>query len=73
MKQHLTAWRAAMRRIHPVDKGLLLFMLILLIQSAANLFFPAGDSSTAGEIDIVVRTSAAAKRTVSSASRKSTS
>ena len=60
MKQHLTAWRAAMRRIHPVDKGLLLFMLILLIQSAANLFFPAGDSSTAGEIDIVVRTSAAA-------------
>lgn len=60
MKQHLTAWRAAMRRIHPVDKSLLLFMLILLVQSAANLFFPAGDGSVAGEIDIVVRTSAAA-------------
>lgn len=60
MKQHLTAWRAAMRRIHPVDQSLLLFMLILLVQSAANLFFPAGDGSVAGEIDIVVRTSAAA-------------
>ena len=60
MRQHLTAWRAAMHRIHPVDKSLLIFMLILLTQSAVNLFFPAGDGSVAGEIDIVVRTSAAA-------------
>lgn len=60
MRQHLTAWWAAMHRIHPVDKSLLIFMLILLIQSAVNLFFPAGDGSMAGEIDIVVRTSAAA-------------
>lgn len=60
MKQRLAVWRTAMRHIHPVDKSLLLFMLILLIQSAANLFFPASDGSVAGEIDIVVRTSAAA-------------
>lgn len=60
MKQRLAVWQETLCRIHPVDKSLLLFMLILLIQSAVNLFLPASDSSITGDIDIVVRTSAAA-------------
>ena len=60
MKQRLAVWQETLCRIHPVDKSLLLFMLILLIQSAVNLFLPASGSSITGDIDIVVRTSAAA-------------
>ena len=60
MKQRLAVWQETLCRIHPVDKSLLLFMLILLLQSAVNLFLPASDSSITGDIDIVVRTSAAA-------------
>lgn len=61
MKQRLgPSGRKPWCRIHPVDKSLLLFMLILLLQSAVNLFLPASGSSITGDIDIVVRTSAAA-------------
>ena len=60
MQQRLAVWQATLCRIHPVDKSLLLFMLILLIQSAVNLFLPVSGSSITGDIDIVVRTSAAA-------------
>lgn len=60
MKQRLAVWQETLCRIHPVDKSLLLLMLILLIQSAVNLFLPASGSSITGDIDIVVRTSAAA-------------
>lgn len=52
--------RRALRRIHPVDKSLMLFLLVLLAQSAWNLFFPGSSGQTAGDIDIVVRTSSAA-------------
>ena len=53
--------RAAWRRIPMVDRGLMLLMAVLLVQSAYVIFFPAADSgATAGNIDIVVRTSAAA-------------
>lgn len=60
MKQRLTVWQETLCRIHPVDKSLLIFMLILLVQSAVNLFLPASASAVTGDIDIVVRTSAAA-------------
>lgn len=52
--------RAALGRIHAVDKSLLVFMVILLAQAIYNLFFPALDNPAAGDIDIVVRTSSAA-------------
>lgn len=52
--------RAVLANIHPVDKSLLLFMLVLLAQSAYSIFCSGGSSQTAGEIDIIVRTSAAA-------------
>lgn len=60
MKQRLTVWQETLCRIHPVDKSLLIFILILLVQSAVNLFLPASASAVTGDIDIVVRTSAAA-------------
>ena len=49
-----------LKRIHPVDKSLLIFMSILLIQSLCNIFFPADVNQSIGSIDVVVRTSAAA-------------
>lgn len=52
--------RSVLANIHPVDKSLLLFMLVLLAQSAYSIFCSGGASQTAGEIDIIVRTSAAA-------------
>jgi hypothetical protein len=52
--------RSLLKRIHPVDKGLLVFMLVLLIQSAYSIFCPAGAGQAAEDIDIIVRTSAAA-------------
>lgn len=52
--------RDLLARIHPVDKGLLVFMLVLLIQSAYSIFCPAGAGQAAEDIDIIVRTSAAA-------------
>ena len=51
--------RSVLANIHPVDKSLLLFMLVLLAQSAYSIFCSGGASQTAGEIDIIVRTSAA--------------
>ena len=52
--------RGLLDRIHPVDKGLLLFMLVLLGQSAYSMFCPGEAGPTVNEIDIIVRTSAAA-------------
>ena len=52
--------RGLLKRIHPVDKSLLLFMLALLAQSAYSIFFPGGAGQTAEDIDIIVRTSSAA-------------
>lgn len=47
--------RGLLDRIHPVDKGLLVFMLVLLIQSAYSIFCPAGAGQAAEDIDIIVR------------------
>lgn len=51
--------RGLLDRIHPVDKGLLLIMLVLLLQSAYSIFCPGEIGPTVKEIDIIVRTSAA--------------
>ena len=56
----LASVRTALTWIHPVDGSLLLFMAILLLQSAFSIFFPAPANSPAGEIDVIVRTSSAA-------------
>ncbi len=52
--------RCALKQIHPVDKSLLLFMLILLAQTIYSVFYPEGANQTVGDIDVIVRTSAAA-------------
>lgn len=49
-----------LKRIPPVDKSLLIFISILLIQSLCNIFFPADVNQNIGSIDVVARTSAAA-------------
>ena len=52
--------RAGLSKIHPVDRSLLLFLAVLLAQSAYSLFVPGGESQLSGDIDIIVRTSSAA-------------
>ena len=52
--------RTGLSKIHPVDRGLLLFLAVLLAQSAYSLFVPGGESQLSGDIDIIVRTSSAA-------------
>lgn len=47
-------------KIHLVDKCLLLFMLVLLSQSAYSLFASGGRLTENSHIDIIVRTSSAA-------------
>lgn len=47
-------------KIHLVDKYLILFMVVLMVQSAFSLFAQGQLSAEAGDIDIIVRTSAAA-------------
>lgn len=49
-----------LKRIHPVDKCLFVFMIVLLIQSLCSIFFEADVNQSIGSIDVVVRTSAAA-------------
>lgn len=55
----LASLRSTFRQIHPVDRSLLFFMLILLVQSAFSIFFPSGSNHIAGDIDVIVRTSCA--------------
>lgn len=57
---HLAALRLAWKIVHPVDKGLLLFMLLLLAQSTFSMFFPGDAPQLSSDIDVVVRTSSAA-------------
>lgn len=52
--------QAALASIHPVDRSLMLFMVVLLGQSIYSLFSPGNSSHLANEIDVIVRTSAAA-------------
>ena len=56
----LALLRTGLGKIHPVDRGLLLFLAVLLSQSAYSLFVPGGESQFTGDIDIIVRTSSAA-------------
>lgn len=48
-----------LRRVHLVDKCLMVFLAVLLVQSAVNLLCPAG-TALGGDIDVIVRTSSAA-------------
>ena len=52
--------RDTLRRMHLVDRSLLLFMAVLLAQSIYSMFSPGGAGQAAGDIDIIVRTSSAA-------------
>ena len=56
----LTNLRAVLASIHPVDKSLLLFMVLLLLQSAYSIFFPSEAAPAVGDIDVIIRTSSAA-------------
>lgn len=52
--------RRAFSRIHLVDKCLILFMAVLLSQSAYSLFVNGGSDTDAGSVDVIVRTASAA-------------
>lgn len=54
------AVRRVAESIHLVDKCLMIFLAVLLIQSAFSLFFPGEAGEAEGDIDIIVRTSSAA-------------
>lgn len=62
--KRICAWWNGVRRgwhsVHLVDRSLIVFMVLLLGQSALGLFFPWGGNETASNIDIVIRTSSAA-------------
>lgn len=51
--------RTALSSIHLVDKCLILFMIVLLIQSIYSLFLQGDSGAETGSIDVVVRTSSA--------------
>lgn len=55
-----TLFRRSRRRIHLVDKSLLIIMLVLLLQSACNLFWQGDAGSAAASVDVVIRTASAA-------------
>lgn len=52
--------RVFLRQLHPVDRNLLIFMAVLLVQLVYSLFAPGDPGQAAGDIDIAVRTSSAA-------------
>ena len=52
--------RPELARIHLVDKCLIVFMAVLLLQSAYSLLVHPGGWAQGSEIDVIVRTSAAA-------------
>jgi hypothetical protein len=53
-------WKALGSAIHPVDISLILFMLVLLGQSVYVLVSSGGSDQRVSDIDVVVRTAAAA-------------
>ena len=55
-----SAVRAAWSGVHLVDKSLVVFMLVLLVQSVYTIFCGGSSGSVTGDIDIIVRTSSAA-------------
>lgn len=56
----LNCFRTALGKIHLVDKCLIVFMVVLLVQSAINLFTGHTESADVNNIDVIVRTSTAA-------------
>lgn len=60
IRSRLTTLRTGLARIHPVDKGLLLFMALLLLQSAYTIFFPTEADPAVSDINVIIRTSSAA-------------
>lgn len=52
--------KRAVAGIHLVDRCLLLFMIVLLIQSACSVFLTGEQGGESGNIDVIVRTSSAA-------------
>lgn len=52
--------RAVVSRIPPTDRCLILFMAVLLTQSAYSLFSPAEDGGQSSPVDVLVRTASAA-------------
>ncbi|MEG1426533.1 MAG: hypothetical protein RSC76_02470 [Oscillospiraceae bacterium] len=59
MRKKWVAGIRAFGEIHLVDKCLILFMAILLLQSTLNLFLQNGEIGEAKDINIIVRTAAA--------------
>lgn len=57
-KPHL--WKNPLSALHLADKCLLVFMAILLLQSAYNLFFYTRETSGSSALNIIIRTTAAA-------------
>lgn len=52
--------QSALGDLHLTDKCLLIFMALLMLQSAYSLFFPAVSTTTIDTLDVVIRTTAAA-------------
>lgn len=59
-RKFAACFRCACAKIHLVDKCLLVFMAVLLVQSGYVLFVPEVSGTDANHIDVAVRTSAAA-------------
>ncbi|MFQ9800604.1 MAG: hypothetical protein ACLR23_18665 [Clostridia bacterium] len=60
MKKLWLKFKLSFKMIRLVDKFLMLFMLILLVYSAFNLFAHEEYTQDTNAIDVIVRTSAAA-------------
>lgn len=52
--------KATLRGLHPVEKSLMLFLFILLAQSAYTMLFHRDWGQGASDIDVIVRTASAA-------------
>ena len=55
----LGALRTRLSQIHPVNRSLLLFMAVLLLQSVYGMFAQSGVNALTEEIDVILHTSAA--------------
>ena len=59
-KRYIKRMRAVLSKIHLVDRCLLIFMLVLMLQSAYSLFAAVSQPADSSHIDVIIRTSAAA-------------
>lgn len=60
MKRHFYSIKSGFSKIHLIDKCLIIFMIVLLGQSAYGLFFHVNGASEGNTIDVIIRTSTAA-------------